>query len=131
MDSSDEPGQKEKIQTYLDFVISKEHAFIRNIFNKEDFEYCAKIKTWENYYESFRLFLQIVIFLNTRYSRESDIEDIFYNCIEQFVQNNAIDGLKDLYLETSNVEIKTICYKNRWVFPETSLKLKLSLQTTF
>ena len=131
MDSSDEPGQKEKIQTYLDFVISKEHDFIRNIFNKEDLEYCAKIKTWENYYESFRLFLQIVIFLNTRYSRESDIEDIFYNCIEQFVQNNAIDRLKDLYLETSNVEIKTICYKNRWVFPETSLKLKLSLQTTF
>ena len=81
MGSSHDPGQQEKIQTYLDFVISKEHAFIRNIFNKEDLEYCAKIKTWENYHEHFRLFLQIVIFLNARYSRESDIEDISDNCI--------------------------------------------------
>lgn len=71
--SSDGPGKK--IQTYFDFVVSKEHAFIGNIFDKEDLENCTEIKTKENYHESFRLFLQ----LNMRYSK--DIEDISDDCI--------------------------------------------------
>ena len=44
----------EKITTFLDFVIEKEHSFIRNIFDPEDLTLSKNIETLEKYYASFK-----------------------------------------------------------------------------
>ena len=50
-----------KLSMYLDFVIAKEHAFIRNIFDHDKLKQSKSIKTYEKYHESFRKMLQIVV----------------------------------------------------------------------
>ena len=63
--SSDGVGE-EIFNVYLDIVFSKDHAFIRNIFDYRDLENCKQIKAVENH-KSFNSFHQIVVFLNTKY----------------------------------------------------------------
>ena len=53
---SDLPG--DKITTYLDFVVQKEHAFTRNIFHQHELKQSIPISTIENYHKSFRKVLQ-------------------------------------------------------------------------
>ena len=57
----------EKISTYLDFVIAKEHAFVRNIFNYDELKQPKSIEAHEKYHETFRRMLQIVVLLNRSY----------------------------------------------------------------
>ena len=48
--------------SYGDFIIEKEHKFLRNIFSKEEIESSVAIKNIESFHEHFRKFLQIIIF---------------------------------------------------------------------
>ena len=66
----------EKITTFLDFVIEKEHSFIRNIFDHDKLKLSKNIETLEKYEASFKKMLRIVVLLNTNYSKERDVEDI-------------------------------------------------------
>ena len=93
---------KEKISTYVDFVIAKEHAFIRNMFDHDEFKQSKFI------YESFRKMLQFVVLLNTRYSNESDIEYILGDCIAEFVNEMNFESFSDLFLEIENTKVKKI-----------------------
>ena len=94
------------ILTLLTFA--KEHAFIRNIFDNDQLGSSDNIKTFEKYHESFRLFLQIVLLLNSRYSKESNVEDISDDCIVQFVEENCFDNFEGLFSELDKTEIKNI-----------------------
>ena len=47
-------------QSYLDFLIRKEHAFIRNIFDKEELLACSSIATLENYHKAMTLYCHII-----------------------------------------------------------------------
>ena len=51
---------KKKIITYLDFVVSKEHIFIRIIVDSEDLENCKEIRTVENYHKSLSYFFKLL-----------------------------------------------------------------------
>ena len=44
-------GPESEKMTYLNFVVKKEHGFIRNIF--EDLAECPEINTLENYFKNF------------------------------------------------------------------------------
>ena len=59
--ASDFPG--DKMTTHLDFVVQKEHTFIRNIFYQDELQQSIPISTSEKYHESFRKVLQIVSLL--------------------------------------------------------------------
>ena len=98
----------EKISTYVDFVIAKEHAFIRNMFDHDELKQSKFIKIYEKYYESFRKMLQFVVLLNTRYSNESDIEYILGDCIAEFVNEMNFESFSDLFLEIENTKVKKI-----------------------
>ena len=91
----------EKITTYLDFVISTEHVFIRNIFDCEEFKSSRSIQTLEKYHEICCKLLKNA----ANYSKESDIEDISDDCIVEFVEEINFDSFTDLYLEIENTEI--------------------------
>ena len=53
---------KEKM-SYGDFIIQKEHTFLRNIFSKEELMLSDAIKNIESFHENFSKFLQIVDYL--------------------------------------------------------------------
>ena len=111
-----------KNMTYFHFVLEKEHSFIRNVFGSDELCDGDEIKTLENYFDSFKLFLQIVLLLHNTYSEEIYIEDISDDCIENFVEENEIESFQDLYLdETPKQKTLTfqkrqwLCFANSWV----------------
>ena len=57
----------EKTSAYLDFVIAKEHAFVRNIFDYDELKQPKSIEAHEKYHETLRKMLQIVVLLNRSY----------------------------------------------------------------
>ena len=89
-------------------VISKEHAFIRNISDEHEFKQLSKIKTLEKYQETCWLFLQIVLLLNTRYSSKSDVEYVSDNCTANFVRENNFESFEKLFIKVDNIKIKNI-----------------------
>ena len=64
---------------YSGFIIRKEHMFLRNIFSAEEIKKSEKLKTLENYYEAFGLFLTtcaaIQLATSRRYSSFDEIDD--------------------------------------------------------
>ena len=66
----------EKLETFLDHVIAKEHAFIRNIHDDDEMKMSKLISTMENYHAAFKKILHVSSLLNSSYSSESDIENI-------------------------------------------------------
>lgn len=81
--------------TYFDFVVRKENSNIRNIFDDDELVNCKEIKTLWNYYDNFKLFLQIALLLNNSYPPEKDIEDISDSCIVDFMEENEIESLQE------------------------------------
>ena len=67
------------IARIVDLIISKEHSFIRDIFDQDELKQSNLVVTIEKYCESFRKMFQIVVLLNSRYSNKSDTEDILDN----------------------------------------------------
>ena len=67
------------IARIVDLIISKEHSFIRDIFDQDELRQSNLVVTIEKYCEYFRKMFQIVVLLNSRYSNKSDIEDILDN----------------------------------------------------
>ena len=67
------------IARIVDLIISKEHSFIRDIFDQDELKQLNLVVTIEKYCESFRKMFQIVVLLNSRYSNKSDTEDILDN----------------------------------------------------
>ena len=46
-------SRQQNNETYLDFAVQKEHAFIRNIFDQDELKQSIPISTTEKYHESF------------------------------------------------------------------------------
>ena len=81
MGTSNDPNAEDNSLTYFDFVVRKEHSFVRKIFKPDELSACQQIKTLKKYYEKFKLFIQIVFLLKNTYSVERDIEcDINDDC---------------------------------------------------
>lgn len=57
------------------------------------------MKTFEKYHQGFRSVLQIVLLLNSRYSIQSNIEDISDEFIVQFVEENCFENFEELFSE--------------------------------
>ena len=68
--------------------------------------------------------LRIVVFLNTNYSRESDVEDISDDCIIEFINEYGFENFEDLFLEIENTQVKNTNWEDRKYF-------KLNKITTF
>ena len=51
---------KQNEMYYLDFLIRKEHSFIRNIFSKEELKNSKNISTLESYQSAMELFIHLV-----------------------------------------------------------------------
>lgn len=92
--------------TYFDFIVNRECACLRNIYEKEELNECDAIKNIENYQFYFKKFIQISLLLNDFYSRVSDSEDISHDCVSLFFQEENFNSFEELYSEIDKTQIK-------------------------
>ena len=51
---------KENDMSYLDFLIRKEYAFLRNIFDEDELKQSKSICNLESYWNKMKLYLQLI-----------------------------------------------------------------------
>ena len=131
--------------TYFDFIVKKDRAFIRNVFDSDELPNCKDIRTLWNYFESFKLFIQIALLPGNSYSAESDIEDISDNSIVNFVEENNFGSFIPRNCKYASKECKLlkkkkksnfhklICfvYNKIMKFPENIYEIKFLLTKNF
>ena len=99
MGASNGPNPEE--MTYVDFVVKKKMHLLGTSLTQKNF-----MAALDSYFESLKLFLQVLTLLDSSYSSESDIEEISDDCIVNFVEENAIESFPDLYLDVANAQVK-------------------------
>ena len=77
----------ENEQSYLDFLIRKEHSFIGNIFDEKELKQCKNISTLKNYHEAMSLYCNIIK------NAEQEIKCI--SCYDQIYDDRLRDFLKE------------------------------------
>ena len=97
-----------KNMSYGDFVIKKEHIFLRNIFSKEQLLKSPAIATFEAFHKHFIEFLEIVIFMEEGINTLLDFSDCSYPNLIVFFEKYCSDftTFEELKQEITNVEIK-------------------------
>ena len=95
--------------SYGDFVVKKEHMFLRNIFSKEQLSKSLAISTFESFHKHFIEFLEIVIFLEEGINSLSQISDCSYPNLIVFIEKHFGDfsTFDEIKQEIDNVEIKS------------------------
>ena len=66
--------EKEKM-SYGDFIIKKEHKFLRNIFSEKELMSSAAIKNLQSFHENFSKFLQVVVYLQNSINSIKDFSE--------------------------------------------------------
>ena len=79
---------KDKLKTWYDFVVKKEHLFITNIYSQEEVSSTDNISDISNYYEQFSRFIKIVIQLENYFSNFRMKESLH---LEELPHNNMDD----------------------------------------
>ena len=113
--------QKENM-SYGDFVIQKEHKFLRNIFSKEELETSDAIKNVESFHEYFNKFLQIIIYAQECINSMKDFSECFYDILTNFLNDHCVDcnDFLELKERISGVEVKS---KQKSKIPKFTLQL--------
>ena len=63
------PEKIAKITAWYDFIVQKEHIFIRNIYSREDILSMENLSTLRNYFKKFGRFLKTVILLERYFNK--------------------------------------------------------------
>ena len=94
--------------SYGDFVIKKEHMFLRNVFTKETLSKSIALATFESFHKHFSDFLKIVIFLEDAISKMIYLSDCSYPLLIEFIAKhlNEFDSFEQVKEEIETVEVK-------------------------
>ena len=98
----------EKNMSYADFIISKEHKFLRNIFSSHELSKTDSLKDLKTFHENFTKFLKVVIFLENALKINEEFDECFNADLLDFCQNNCsnctdFSEIKDMI---ANVKVK-------------------------
>ena len=93
---------------YSDFVICKEHKFLRNIFSEEELATTSALKDLSTYHEKFTKFLHISIYLQNSVDTIQEFcdcphEELLNFCLE--FCSGCVDFI-EIKLRISNVDMK-------------------------
>ena len=90
----DASGEHKK---WHDFIIEREHLFLKNIFSKKDFQKNKKIKTIDEYRFSFERFMQLLPTVEKALSNPKCAEgnEDFENFLRYDLDNLNLEELKD------------------------------------
>ena len=94
--------------SYLDFIIKKEHMFLRNIFSKEELLKSSSLDTFESFHKHFIEFLEIVVFLEEGINSSRQFSDCSYPNLIRFIEKHfsEFDSFKHIKQDIETVEIK-------------------------
>ena len=125
--------------SYGDFIIQKEHKFLRNVLSKEDLEKSDAIKNIQNYHENFNKYLKMCVFAENSIKSFTDFSECCYTELIEFINENIQDvedfhELKEKISEINvkstnkskiskfNLQIYAFFYKEIMNFPMTNLE---------
>ena len=89
MPKSSNLKEKNKM-SYTDFLVAKEHAFIRNIYDENDLKNSKDLCSFENYYEAMVLYTHLVQVAENEIKTVISYEDIFDDKLRDFLTENAL-----------------------------------------
>ena len=94
--------------SYGDFIIKKEHMFLRNIFSEEELLKSSSIATFESFHKHFIEFLKIVVFLEEEIKSSQLFSDCSYVNLKRFIEKHfsEFDSFKHIKHHIETVEIK-------------------------
>ena len=96
--------------SYTDFLIRKEHKFLRNIYTQGDLLKSENLKDLESYYFAFKKFLNIIIFMKDALKDSVDFNNIIDDDLKKFLMTFCSDYFDDIVGLIS--EIKQVKIKN-------------------
>ena len=107
LDATPTTTQNEKM-SYGNFIIKKEHMFLRNIFSKQELSKSIALNTFESFHKHFIEFLEIVIFLEEGISKLLHFSDCSYPTLIRFIQKHLseFDSFEQVKEDIEIVEIK-------------------------
>ena len=126
--------EKEKM-SYGDFIIKKEHKFLRNIFSKEELMSSDAIKNLQSFHENFSKFLQVVVYLQNSIKLIEDFSECFHDELIKFcngfkkftLQLYAFVYQRIMRFPKTNFEIKTVTTSNLFQFVHKIINVKINL----
>ena len=102
-------GPLSEEMTFYDFVVKKEHLFLRNIYDEDDLKNSDAIKDIETYYKNFKRFIKCSLLLGKYYNRDSEVDNVDHDSIETFIGNNLNNEYENfgaLYDAINELQIK-------------------------
>ena len=94
---SHEHKKAEKIRTWYDFIVQKEHLFIRNIYTKEEISSMENLSTLESYCKKFNRFLGTIILLKKYFNRLTTLNnDDDQQILKEFFTLGLNDEFEDI-----------------------------------
>ena len=102
---------KEKNEmSYIDFLVAKEHAFIRNIYDEIDLKNCKNICSFQNYYETLFFYTHLVQVAENEIKTAISYEDIFDDKLRDFLTEKcpAYSDCNELVDEIKAFDVKNI-----------------------
>ena len=100
---------KQNEMSYLDFLIRKEHSFIRNIFSQEELKKSKNIATLQSYQSAMELFIHLVKIAENEIKNVESYDMIYDEKLESFLKETCPvyeHDLEGLVSEIKLVEIK-------------------------
>ena len=100
---------KESEMSYLDFLIRKEHAFIRNIFDKKELQKSRYLKSLEDYHKAMCLYIKLVKVAETEIKNVDCYDLIYDDDLQKFLQDECPAyeyDLPGLISEIKSVEVR-------------------------
>ena len=94
--------------SYADFIIQKEHKFLRNIFSEEEIPSTRALKDISTFYERFTKFLHISIYLQNVINTTVEFSDSFYKELLEFCKElfSDCENFTEIAEKIAGVEIK-------------------------
>ena len=107
LDATPTTVENEKM-SYGDFIIKKEHMFLRNVYSKETLSKSTALATFQSFHKHFSDFLKIVIFLEDAISKMIHLSDCRYLPLIEFIRKHLseFDSFEQVKEEIETVEIK-------------------------
>ena len=125
---------KEKM-TYCDFIIQKEHKFLRNVLSISDLSKSDSISTIDSYHKNFKKFLRLCIFAESSIKTLNEINDCNHEELVNFLNEKGIENFSQLKEKISalnvkskskisqfNIQIYAYFYNEIMKFPKTSFE---------
>ena len=93
---------------YVNFIIFKEHKFLRNVFPSEELTTTNSLKDLKSYHQTFVNILKIVIILHNELNTHEEFNDCIDEDLHNFCRDNCIDcsDFDELKETIGSVEVK-------------------------